>query len=672
MKRTVYASTLIPLVCLIFLMPSCIPAEEESFSGIDFGFSDPVVAAIADYQDQQASDSLAYYLQHPNPTYRYYSALAFASTRDSGQIAALGALLEDPDEQIRTAAAYALGQTRSRAASELLIGGFRAFDSTSVNTLSNAAILEAVGKTGDVQALRALSTVTTYQHRDTALLLGQVRGIYRFALRGIITSEGTSRCVELLQDEKYPQAVRVMAANYLFRAGNLDLAQYEQRLIRTFETDQDPRIRMTLAVALGRTKSNDALRSLKEQLSKETDYRVRCNILVACANFPYNRVRDLIFNTLSDKNLHVAERAARYFLGNGDRQDVLEYRAFSRGNVPWQLKTVMYEASNRYLPANYTITKNNLNNELRELFSTSDNPFEKGGYLLGLARDLRNYQEVRELGYSAKHPAIRTIAVEALVTIAGSSDLSRVFGRNMPTVRKDLATYMLEAIRTGDIAMIAIAADALANPELALQEEARPALDELKEALSKLNLPGAVETYNALSMCIATLENEEFQPYKIPHNNPIPWNLLNTLNDTVAAEIITSRGIVQLALFKNHAPGTVANFVRLSRDRFYHSKNVHRVVPNFVIQGGCPRGDGYGSLDYTIRSELGPMHFDAEGYIGMASAGNHTECTQWFITHSPTPHLDGNYTIFGQVTAGMNIVHETQVGDIIKEINILN
>ena len=120
-----------------------------------------------------------------------------------------------------------------------------------------------------------------------------------------------------------------------------------------------------------------------------------------------------------------------------------------------------------------------------------------------------------------------------------------------------------------------------------------------------------------------------------------------------------------------YAPATVANFINLTDENFYDRKYIHRVVPNFVAQGGCPRGDGYGSLDYTIRSELPDLHYDDEGYLGMASAGNHTESTQWFITHSPTPHLDGRYTIFGKVSEGMDVVHNLRIGDIIQDIRIL-
>jgi cyclophilin family peptidyl-prolyl cis-trans isomerase len=96
----------------------------------------------------------------------------------------------------------------------------------------------------------------------------------------------------------------------------------------------------------------------------------------------------------------------------------------------------------------------------------------------------------------------------------------------------------------------------------------------------------------------------------------------------------------------------------------------HRVVPNFVIQGGDPRGDGWGGPGYTIRSEFSPIPFDA-GVIGMASAGKDTEGSQWFVTHSPQPHLDGRYTVFGRVTGGLDVVHKIQVDDRIFDITLI-
>ncbi|MCU0288039.1 MAG: peptidylprolyl isomerase [Acidobacteria bacterium] len=127
-------------------------------------------------------------------------------------------------------------------------------------------------------------------------------------------------------------------------------------------------------------------------------------------------------------------------------------------------------------------------------------------------------------------------------------------------------------------------------------------------------------------------------------------------------KIKTAKGDIVIVLLINESPGSAANFVHLLKNKFYKDTYIHRVVPNFVIQDGCPRGDGWGAPPYSIGSELGPLYYE-EGSVGMASAGKDTEGSQWFITHSPTPHLDGRYTIFAKVVSGMDVVHKLEVGD---------
>ncbi len=193
----------------------------------------------------------------------------------------------------------------------------------------------------------------------------------------------------------------------------------------------------------------------------------------------------------------------------------------------------------------------------------------------------------------------------------------------------------------------------------------------MENALKKLRIPQEIETYNEVKKTLdyfKGVENGELAKPK--YNHKIDWKLITDFKPDSKIILKTSKGDITLRLMPDYAPGTVANFLELIRDKFYEGKNFHRVVPNFVIQGGCPRGDGYGSLAYTIRSELPYLHYDREGYVGMASAGNHTEGTQFFITHSPTPHLDGNYTIFARVTDGMDVVHQIEIGDVIKEVVI--
>jgi peptidyl-prolyl cis-trans isomerase B (cyclophilin B) len=128
------------------------------------------------------------------------------------------------------------------------------------------------------------------------------------------------------------------------------------------------------------------------------------------------------------------------------------------------------------------------------------------------------------------------------------------------------------------------------------------------------------------------------------------------------ARIVTPRGAIELELLPEVAPMAVESFVRLALGGFYARAIFHRVVPNFVIQGGCPRGDGWGGPGYALRGEISPESYGV-GTVGMADAGLDTAGSQFFITHSPQPHLDGRYTVFARVVAGMGVVDRIQQGD---------
>ena len=138
---------------------------------------------------------------------------------------------------------------------------------------------------------------------------------------------------------------------------------------------------------------------------------------------------------------------------------------------------------------------------------------------------------------------------------------------------------------------------------------------------------------------------------------------------TPQAFIQTGRGTIELELFVIDAPLTVANFIQLSRDGYYNGLPFHRVVPNFVIQTGDPRGKSNSIPSNTIRCEINRRAF-IRGTVGMALNGKDTGSNQFFITHLPQPHLDGNYTAFGQVTKGMEVVDRIEPDDTIQEIAI--
>ena len=129
-------------------------------------------------------------------------------------------------------------------------------------------------------------------------------------------------------------------------------------------------------------------------------------------------------------------------------------------------------------------------------------------------------------------------------------------------------------------------------------------------------------------------------------------------------------GEIRFEFYPKDAPKTVENFVTLARKGFYNGLSFHRVVPDFVVQGGCPKGNGTGGPGYTIRCEYNQLRYEA-GMVGMALSGKDTGGSQWFINHSPQPHLNGRYTIFAHVVRGMDVVNRIVLGDRIDRVEIL-
>jgi cyclophilin family peptidyl-prolyl cis-trans isomerase len=135
------------------------------------------------------------------------------------------------------------------------------------------------------------------------------------------------------------------------------------------------------------------------------------------------------------------------------------------------------------------------------------------------------------------------------------------------------------------------------------------------------------------------------------------------------AVVTTSKGSFTIDLLPEAAPLTVDNFVQLAQRDYFRNITIHRVVPNFVIQDGDPRGDGNGGPGYQIRCEINQVPYDRAA-VGMALSGKDTGGSQWFVTHSPQPHLDGGYTVFGRVVTGMDVVDKIVRGDIIQSVVI--
>lgn len=136
-----------------------------------------------------------------------------------------------------------------------------------------------------------------------------------------------------------------------------------------------------------------------------------------------------------------------------------------------------------------------------------------------------------------------------------------------------------------------------------------------------------------------------------------------------AVTMETDKGDIQLTLYPQHAPRTVNNFVFLANEGYYDGITFHRVIDNFMIQGGDPTGTGRGGPGYTFEDEFegNPLKHE-KGVISMANAGPNTNGSQFFITHSPQPHLNGKHTVFGEVVEGQDVVDQIQQGDAIRNV----
>ena len=137
------------------------------------------------------------------------------------------------------------------------------------------------------------------------------------------------------------------------------------------------------------------------------------------------------------------------------------------------------------------------------------------------------------------------------------------------------------------------------------------------------------------------------------------------------ATIVTNRGSIRLQLHDQETPKTCANFEKLSKDGFYDGLKFHRVLADFMVQTGCPQGTGTGGPGYNFQDEFhDSLKHDTPGVLSMANAGPNTNGSQFFITHVPTPWLDGKHSVFGRVLEGQDVVNAIQQGDVMEKVTV--
>ena len=379
----------------------------------------------------------------------------------------------------------------------------------------------------------------------------------------------------------------------------------------------------------------------------------------------YAASRKAIFYALSHDRAPVALTAAEWLLAHAKGESGASLAALADGSKQASVRVraaLLRAAAHHASPA----ARPSLVETIAKRYPAALTVYEKGFLLEALSEAPAAFDFVRTEAFApGQSPVVAGYAMAALLALRRHADF--------PAARHaDFAAAVRQSLANGDLAQLGTAAEALTDPKL--YPAPQPAdLAALRQAQAKLQLPREVEAWQGLQQALDKLEKVAKPtptPLATARQHPIDWAVVQSVPLGQQVRLRTSKGIILLELKPNEAPGAVASFVTLIGQKFYDNLDFHRVVPNFVVQGGDPRRDGNGSAPYNLRSEFGDLRYE-EGSVGLASAGKDTESCQFFITHTPTPHLDGRYPIFAQVVGGMDVVHKLEIGDQILSVELV-
>jgi cyclophilin family peptidyl-prolyl cis-trans isomerase/HEAT repeat protein len=640
------------LIVTSILLQSCNDSTENEYASkvLVNKYENKTLQKIYDLSYERKSDSLSIYLSSENPIFRAEAAKGFASIQDSVALKYLAKSIYDKDAQVRLFTAYAIGQIGSKNA---LIFLTEALKKDTVSEV-RSEILESIGKCAN---RKFLDFLFAYPPKNSAEEAGKAWGIFRASYNGLLLQNDLSSILDLLRSNN--SETRIAAANALARTKNLVLDKELVRLSQIAKNDSLPEVRMAICSALKNISYKaDASKILASIILNDPDYRVRVNAIKACKTEYYQSVQREIWASLDDGNSNVSIAAADYFYSNFDPEIEQKYlnKTVTIQNEHAKARLLAGALKNGF-------DKKKIVEIIKAEYAKSKSDYGKGNLLKAISEKADEILFIEEKMFKG-NPVIDSYGMEAVINILDNSYKNNYY-------KTKVIELFQKALLSQDVALIALSAGALREPKynLALANET---VQYLKKAQELLPIPRDIEAWQEIDK---TLKYWGLESGGLKKINPpsINWSSVQQIDKNQLAYIYTNKGKIVTQLVVEDAPASVLNFIELVRKGFYKNKYFHRVVPNFVIQGGCPRGDGYGSTDYTIRSEFAPLHYGT-GVMGLASSGKDTESCQFFITHSPTPHLDGRYTIFGAVVSGMDIVSSIDIGDridsiVVKKIN---
>jgi cyclophilin family peptidyl-prolyl cis-trans isomerase/HEAT repeat protein len=678
----------------------------------------PIVVTIMQAEDERRwSNDLMQLLANQSPVVRKRAALAAGRIGDEGAVRSLTYVLErDTDTSVRAMAAFALGEIEAESGANPLITVLK---NTNAPVEIRARAIEALGK---IAAALPREQEARQRELGSAILdalkyelIRPVRGlpdtsVSLLGLTAALRSRPPDAGPTIAKFLDNPNSrVRADAANALARLRLKD--GLEQ--LRKLASNIDPIVRANALRVLGIAEDKPSYETLLAHAVDDRDSRVRVNAIRALAALKDPRAAGPLLKrgqSISQLNevLEISTTLGRLLAQKDDQAAVAWLRKLNESLNHTAPEVDL--AFVRIAPATYladfgsgdqarrkvqeTILLNwraaaGIANGLGEIAALPASVTNKSQLAATAENLLRAMLDYRNSGLNIN----TLVAVHSEYAIP---DVLRALAAFKP---QDLASVARAQFNESDVIIRSTAADLLGDlplsdentralvaawPQAAndtLNDAALSILDALgkqKSAAANVQIKEALKSGDALvrRRAVTILKTNGAGDFSsqigtVHTRNTVAdyTRALARIGKNVRAVVTTSKGSFTIELLPEAAPLTVDNFVQLAQRDYFRNVTIHRVVPNFVIQDGDPRGDGNGGPGYTIRCEINEVPYDRAA-VGMALSGKDTGGSQWFVTHSPQPHLDGGYTVFGRVVAGMDVVDKIVRGDVIQSVVI--
>ena len=675
--------------------------------------------------ERRWDDDLRALLTHNNAAVRSRAALAAGRIGDDRAVADLLKLLKADTQEIRAMAAFALGEIESPlAVAELIRTDDKGFlRARAIEALGKIAAAMPKEKEAQQKEIGQLILDTLFHERRSRARADELTVL--LGLTAVLRAKPANAGPAVAEFLRYSEPrIRADAANTLAR---LRLNDGNAKLRTLLINDPDPDVRANGARVLGATEDKSALDGLLDRAIKDVDLKVRVSAIRALASLKdasataplIERLENLLSSAKprrrqrtvpveANELLEIATTLGRLRQNTADERTVRVLRQLRPeiGAAPEVEIAIARIDPKSYpvalgsgAPARERVQEallmdwraaSSVAQGLGELANAPDTSNENKAFRANAEELLRAMLDYKNSDVSVKtvEPVYSEYAIpDVLRAFAAfkTKDLQQVLTTHLrhrdPIIRGTAADLLGELPPSESITGALVESLAVALRDKELNDAALSILDTLgKQRNTKANdaIKSALNSEDHLirRRAVSVLKTNGGGDFSSriatvkTGNTAADYNrAIARMGTTVNAVVTTTKGAFTIELLPDEAPLTVDNFIRLAERNYFRGIVVHRVVPNFVIQDGDPRGDGNGGPGYQIRCEINQSPY-GRGAVGMALSGKDTGGSQWFVTHAPQPHLDGGYTVFGKVVSGMDVVDSIVRGDVIQLIEI--